>query len=138
MSTPDLGYYADAQRRHRADFGERVDFSGEPEVTFPPGTPVDPETGEPYDPRVEPTEEVVPSASAICNVAWRSSSDDADSGALGEMDSTNVLLITDEDRGPLLAGMVGFELRGQQYVITAQKADAAWQQRWLVYGRRSR
>lgn len=137
----DLEAFADAQRRLRATMGEPVTFFGEAQVTFAPGVALDPETGEPYDPRIQPVDSFVPSASAVCNVAWRivlgrGSGAEARDSAMGEFDFTHVVLITDAELGPLLDPMVRFKLRGDDWLISTQKDDAAWMKRWVVYGRK--
>lgn len=135
--------FAEAQRRLRQHFGEAVTFYGEPVVTFPPGTPIDPETGEPFDPAVEPVTQQTPSASAMCNVTFKAINragvgGERRQGAAGDPELTHVLLITDSSRAADLEPMRRFEVRGEGFLITAQKPDVGWQERWLVYGRKDR
>jgi hypothetical protein len=50
----DLAGFADAQSRLRNQFAEEVTFMYPEQFAWPAGTPIDPETDEPYDPTVEP------------------------------------------------------------------------------------
>lgn len=51
---PDLDAFRDAMNRLRTYMGEDVTFHIPEAPQWPPGTPIDPETGEPYDPAVDP------------------------------------------------------------------------------------
>jgi hypothetical protein len=53
-STPSTSDFADAQRRLRAKLGVDVVFLIASDPEWPPGTPLDPETGKPYDPFLDP------------------------------------------------------------------------------------
>lgn len=55
MSSPDLAGFAAAQLRLRAYFGVDATFIVPGADTWPVGTPLDPETGKPYDPFLEPS-----------------------------------------------------------------------------------
>lgn len=139
---PDLAGFADAQRRHRGHFGEDVTFLQPVEVTFPPGTPLDPDSGEPYDPTIRPVASAQASAVVKCNVAFiaRQSAGreyDATAGALGEMERTHVMLICDITDRPVIEPATSFLLRGERFAVSSSKPDAlATVQRFLVYGRR--
>lgn len=49
---PDLAGFAEAQSRLRQKLGQDVAFYGPVTLTFPANTPLDPETGQPYDPTI--------------------------------------------------------------------------------------
>lgn len=52
---PDVGGFREAQRRLRAELGVFATFTIPGDPSWPPGTPLDPETGKPHDPFLEPT-----------------------------------------------------------------------------------
>ena len=51
---PDLDGFAEAQGRLRQMIGVDAVFLVDGEPIWPAGTPIDPETGKPYDPFLEP------------------------------------------------------------------------------------
>jgi hypothetical protein len=69
----DLAGFADAQSRLRNQFAEEVTFMYPEQFAWPAGTPIDPETDEPYDPTVEPITASAASAVVRCDVAFYSS-----------------------------------------------------------------
>lgn len=52
--TPDTTGFIEAQRNLIWSMGEDVSFISISEKVWPPGVEIDPQTGEPYDPTVEP------------------------------------------------------------------------------------
>jgi hypothetical protein len=54
MPEPDIAGFEDAQERLRTEFGVDAVFFIPGDPAWAPGTPVDPETGKPYDPFLEP------------------------------------------------------------------------------------
>lgn len=140
--TPDLAGFTEAQRRGRELFGEDVVFLEAAEVTFAPDVPLDPETGEPFDPTVRPSASAQASAVVNCNVAFKAINragigGDVTGGALGEMERTHVMLIADIDDRATIEGAREFEVRGDRFLISSAKPDGiAGVQRMLVYGRR--
>ena len=56
--TPDLQGFRDAQSELRQLFGQDITFQAKAAATWPLGTPIDPETNEPYDPTIEPVSEL--------------------------------------------------------------------------------
>lgn len=135
---PDISGFAAAQTELRDQFGEDIVFLQETEVTFPPGTPVDPETGKPYDPAIEPTASGQASAVVKCNVAFRSANESVEFGALGITEATRIMLICDLDDRDVIEPANEFICREERYAISAQRPDGLGPtlQRWLVYGRR--
>lgn len=53
-ATPDLAGFRAAMDRLRDNFGQDVTFHAPVAKTWPAGTQLDPETGEPYDPAIDP------------------------------------------------------------------------------------
>lgn len=142
MVTPDLAGFVDAQQRLRDAFGEQITFLAEPSVTFPPGTPTDPETGKPYDPVIAATGSAQASAAVKCDVVFRAVNRAGVTGgetfeAIGITDATHIMLIADISARTTIESCVDFDCRGERFKITAQKPDGVGGvQRWLIYGRR--
>lgn len=144
MSTPNIAGFADAQHRLREAFGEPIDFVlPTSSVTFPPGTAIDPETGEPYDPTIHPTSSAAVTASALCNVVFHAIGrmqlvGEQKSGPLGYEDQNHVLLIADYAASGAIHSAEEFRCRDEMFKVTAMKHDGIGSphQRWLVYGRR--
>lgn len=132
----DLAGFADAQQRLRDELGETVVFYADPVVTFPPGTPLDPETGVPFDPTVTATSSAAASATARCSVALDIKGQQLKQSAAGIDDVTHVVLITGSGAAASLTDMTEFDLHDERYKITAQKPDVRWLARWLIFGRR--
>lgn len=134
---PDLAGFTEAQRRLRGGFGEDVTFYQRAELTYPPDTPVDPETGEPYDPTIEPTVETQPSATVNATVAFRSLSEDQeDTSALGQIERTHVLVVADITDRAQIDNAVEFDWHGDRYKVESQKSDGiGGEQRFLTWGR---
>lgn len=141
MPSADIAGFADAQQRLRQQFGESCVFLQAPVFTYAGATPIDPDTGAPYDPVIQPTSSAQASAAVNCNVAFVAmgrTSEDADrEGAAGFADRTRVMLISDISDRALCEGAVTVLLRQHAYQVTSQKADGVGAlQRWLTYARR--
>lgn len=138
---PDIAGFADAGRRLRAAFGEPVVFLRPAVETWPPGTPLDPETGNPYDPMLEPTSSAQASAVVNCTVAARPFGQsgravDTESGALGMVERDHLMLACDLELASAASGAVSFEVRGDSYKVTSQRPDGIGElQRFLTFGR---
>lgn len=137
---PDLAGFTEAQQRLRGGFGEDVTFFQAAVLTYPPDTPIDPETGEPYDPTVEPVDENQPSATVTCTVAFITQANrdqlEFKTSALGIEERTHVLAIADIAAEPQITGAIEFDWRGDRYKIEAQKPDGIGaEQRVLTWGR---
>lgn len=135
---PDIAGYADAQHALRERFGERVDFLFEASVTFPPGTAIDPETGEPYDPTIEPTSSAQATASALCTVATRPSKlEPVQPGPVGFLETDEVMVATDLTASASIEGAREMVVRDLRYLIEGMKPDGiAGEQRFLTWGKR--
>lgn len=137
-TSPNLDGYREATKRKRAALGEPILFLGEVSVTFPPGTPTDPETGRPHDPVLVPTASARASATLTCEVSFRTlghATFQESDGAFGWVDQTDVMLIADVESAPVASGMVEFERHGTLFAIRAQKFDGiAGIDRYLIWG----
>lgn len=136
--TPDIAGYADAQAVLRQRFGERVDFEFEATMTFPAGTPLDPETQRPYDPTVEPSASAQATASAWCTVAQKpSQTDPSVDGPVGFVESDKVMVAMDLTSSAAVEGAERMVVRGERYLIDGMKPDGiSMRQRFLAFGKR--
>jgi len=55
MVGPNIAGFMEAQSRLRNLLGSSATFRVPVGATYPPGTPVDPQSGRPYDPTIQPT-----------------------------------------------------------------------------------
>jgi hypothetical protein len=136
--TADLAGFTAAQQRLRQQFGEDVTFYGAEVNVFPAGTPIDPESGRPYDPALEPTSSTRASAVVKCNVAYRSRIERAqEQAALGIGGRMHVMLIADITDAVHINDKVEFEVRTERFKLEASEPDGVGAvQRLLVWGRR--
>jgi hypothetical protein len=134
---PDLAGFAAAQERHRELFGEDVLFLFAATEEWPAGTPLDPESGRPYDPTVEAVASAQASAVVRCNVAYRGGLvDDARFEAVGVFEASDVLCIAPSAAASAIEPAVSFVARGERWQLTRTMFDGvAGVQRLLVYGR---
>lgn len=133
-SGPDLAGFGDAQARKREAFGRRVDFLGEVLMTFPPGTPIDPETGHPHDPTIRPSASGQARASATCEVvSTEGKAGGQEFSPLGVTGHHHVLAICPPGVKQLASAAVDMEIDGERHEIVGQAPRRA---RWLVWGRR--
>lgn len=141
LPTPNLAGFKDAQRRLRSHFAELVTFHFPAVETWPVGTALDPETGRPYDPVVQPTTSVEDAVQVRCSIFFRALkrggiSGEASVGAAGWISDAEVMLIADIDERPRIEGAEGFSVRDGSWDIIAMTEDGIGEiQRWLVYGR---
>lgn len=132
---PDIAGFRDAMERKRGEMSEEILFLAEVSVTFPPGTPTDPETGKPYDPVLVPTASARASATAMCEVAYRTTGIQEEAGAFGYVENTDVMLIAGSGVASRVVGMTGFVCRGDHFEIRAQKFDGVVGiDRYLIWG----
>lgn len=142
MVQPDLAGFADAQERLRGGFGELVTFRSAPSETYPPGTPLDPETGKPYDVTIVPTASGASEWIVRCDVAFRAINragigGDSNPTPVGLFEESHVLLIANSAAASAAASAVEFSVRGDTFKITSRKFDGVGAvQRHLTYGRK--
>lgn len=137
---PDIDGFVAAQRELRDAFGEEIVFTGSVTVTWPVDTEIDPETGEPYDPLIEPVSSGSPQTATVkCNVAFRTAptTAGAEFAAFGAVENDHVMLIADIDDQSTIEPMTDFTCRGARFKIESKRPDGVGGvQRFLVYGRR--
>lgn len=97
-----LAGFRDAQARLREQFGQTIPFFIPLEATWPAGTPLDPETGQPYDPTITPESggdfaqldiEKVSVVYRPMGLSRRGVEDDVRSTAIGRMEEGMAALI---------------------------------------------
>lgn len=137
--TPDYAGYREAQERLRELLGEPVVLLAPADRTYPPGTAIDPESGEPYDPLIEPTASAQASAQVTARVAYKgvpSNPEHADNlGALGWMEDSDVVAITGSAAASAASGAVSMVIRDERYEIRDSRFDGlAGIDRYLIFG----
>lgn len=135
---PDLAGFEDAQHRLREAFGEPVIFLMPPVETWPPGTELDPETGRPYDPMLEPLVSNQEQRQVTCDVATRPfTGSDVEFAPVGLVEREHQMLACDLAYASAASGAIEYEVRGSRYAVTSQRPDGIGRvQRFLTFGRR--
>jgi len=137
---PDLAGFADAQDAKREQLGSDVTFLQEAQVTFPPDTPINPDTSAPYDPTIDPDTSVQPSAVVRCSVYFRAlvrgSGGEATAGAAGWEETTRVFAIAPYSAKDQIDGSIEMIFHDEHFKIHTIKDDelVAGYRRVLVYG----
>lgn len=141
---PDLAGYREAQLTLVAKLGADVPFFTPTATTYPAGTKMDPETGQPFDPTILPTASGFASAAVRCGVAIRpvglsrrGISDDTRLAALGLITEGEGILIvpTADFEANDLDAATECEVHGDRWEITQRTPDgiANVEHRRLVY-----
>jgi len=137
---PDLAGMADAQARLRKFTGEDVIFYTPTGTEWPPDAVLDPQTGRPFDPLIEPIASGFSSAAVRCNIASRPVSGLNDQTAetpIGNIELGGVVLIMGVDDKPIIADATEFDAKGDHFKITQTKDDGIGSNyRTLVWGER--
>lgn len=94
--TPDLDGFRDATVRMRAKLGKDIPFFTPVAGAYPPGTALDPESGEPFDPTIQQAGSGMTSQSVHCGVypqpAPADFEDSVKESALGAVDEADAVL----------------------------------------------
>jgi hypothetical protein len=97
---PDLDGFRDASVRLRAAMGRELTYLTPTPTTWPPGTALDPETGEPYDPAIAPLASGFTSAAVQTLVVQPGASDRVAKeieAAIGRMEEGEAALVIGAD-----------------------------------------
>lgn len=147
--TPDLQGFRDAQTQLREQFGEEVLFLAPDDAEWPPGTPIDPETNEPYDPTIEavyPSGGMIDLERIVCSIVYRPMglsrrgiADDIQTTAVGNFEEGAIVLIADpgDYADNDIATATQFVVHNEVYVISQTEEDQLGPgdvQRILIYG----
>jgi len=135
---PDLAGFAEAQSRLRTHFGEPVLFIWPAEKTWPPGTKLDDETGEPYDPMIEPVSTDPDERLALGDVARRPfQHEDVEFSAPGMVEREHVMVAMDGGYASAASAADSFIVGGSEYELPSGRFDGIGElQRYLAFGRR--
>lgn len=112
----------------------------QPEIAaYDPGVALDPETGEPFDPLIEPQATAQASAQIQGRVAHRGVPGNPDAAsmdsALGWMEDTDVAVITGSAAASAASGAVKMVIRDERYEIRTMRFDGlAGVDRFLIFG----
>lgn len=139
MPDPDIAGFAAAQQRLRDKLGLDIRFYIPVSEEYDPSVPLDPQTGKPYDPRIQPLASGFASATVRCTVVrtvvGRSPDTLTDETAIGAMNTEDVALIMAAEDWPLVSEATEFELFGIRYSIEDDRLDGiGGAQRRVVIG----
>lgn len=140
--TRDLQGFRDAMAEMRQVMGQDVPFFIPAAKTYPPGTQLDPESGEPYDPTIQRLDSSETRVVVHCGVYRKIPNvvDDISQSALGPMEERDALLdVSPTDyENKSLEDATSVEILGERYEIVDADPDgiAEVEHRILVYIRR--
>lgn len=134
---PDIPGFLDALDRFSDSFARPITFHFTTDPTYPPGTEMDPETGRPYDPNIDPTgggaettEDIpaIPFRPAVATqVRGRQGSNESVVTAIGRIEQGQIVLIIDtEDWDAASADPAGadkVEVFDQEYEVISDQLD---------------
>lgn len=141
MTAPDLAGFRAAQVRLAEGFGSDVQFSipaASGAITWPPDTPIDPETGMPYDPVVEPLAGGDPETVTVrAEVVHKTVSQEAVTfGALGWVEGAEMALILQPEDKTAVEGATEVVVFSERQRITSFRPDGIQPDvvdRWIVF-----
>lgn len=141
IGQPDIEGLKSAQVRLRSAFGKDVTFYTPMETEWPPGTVLDPESGRPYDPLIEPVASGFSSAVVKCNVAHRpvqGLGENVDETAIGDIPVGECVLIMGNDDYASIADAVAFDVLERNWKLKDARPDGIGpdEHRVLIWGER--
>lgn len=130
-ASPNFEGFADAQARLRENFGHDLSFFIPALATWPAGVELDPETGEPYDPTIEPETggdfaAVTVKAAVVSRpmgLSRRGIDDSTKRTAIGWMEEGGIVLIVDADDWSLIEDATEVEYADERYTIRQTDHD---------------
>lgn len=154
---PSLAAFAEAQDRKRTLLGSDITFLWPKHVTFPPGTPTNPDSGQPFDPTIQGSASAQASATIRCSAFFKAINRGGASNAeiaspLGHDEKTRLFLVLASGDGLVVRGQasaaggsafagfgeeaVEFEFHSDRFKIYSVKDDeiVLGYRRTLVYG----
>lgn len=143
--SPDLEGFRQASATMRAKLGEDIPFFTPTTTTWDPSVPIDPETGEPYDPTIAPTASGWASAVVRASIVYRplgmsrrGVEQDIRATAVGRLESGDIVLIVDPDEYEAeLTEATEAEVHGERYELGQVDYDQMGDgppHRVLIYG----
>ncbi len=137
---PDLDGLRDAQVRLRQYTGQQVIFYTPTGDEWPADAVLDPQTGKPYDPLIQPLASGFASAAVQANLAFRpvqGLNDDVAELPIGNLELGKIVAILDINDGKAVEDATEFDAKGDHYKITQTKDDGIGSEyRTLVWGER--
>lgn len=133
MSTPDVAGFREAQERLNDELGEDVTFIALEAKVWPPGTPLDPESQEPFDPTIKPVSGGGEIATVVrCTPIEGAvrAQDPTRISPSGVRDTEELVFSVKWFDEPLVADAVYVDHNGERYHVTDIKND---DDRYLVY-----
>lgn len=138
--TPNISGFLEAQALLRDKLGLDVRMLTPVTAAYASGTVLDPSTGLPYDPRIQPTASGFASAIVRASVIGETlgTEDDTETNAAGIFSSKSVVLNITVGDWPLASAATEFEVFEQRYEIRDAQPDgfAQIQTRYLIFGER--
>lgn len=123
---PDLAGFVSAQDGLRERFGEEVVFEVSLPETWPAGAALDPETGRPYDPTVQPVSSGMASAAVTAIVMDESglaAEGQERTTAIGDMSEWDLVLDVHPDDYPAASGATRVTVRGDRFAVARWRPD---------------
>lgn len=138
QQTPDLEGFRAAQRRHVANMGHDATFHLPGAQTYPAGTALDPQTGEPYDPRIQPETNTGGDVVKKVNVIQRPAGGGLEGPTVAArnalMSAADVVLILLAEDHAAVQTATHVTVFGERYKITLFQPDGIGTvHRWLTY-----
>lgn len=138
--SPNIDGFVAAQNRLREKLGMDVTVYAPIAPTYPPGTILDPDSGLPYDPSIEPLGSGFVSdtlRASVLNKHLRPE-DETETNAAGIFQATSVVLNIAVDDWPRASAATEFEVLERRYVIRDAYPDGLGNRttRWLIFGER--
>lgn len=133
--TPNLSGFVSAQDALREMFGETVIFYVPITPTWPQDAAIDPETGRPYDPTIEPASSGQASAAvrAIVDDGAHPAGDERVT-AVGDMGEADLVVDVNAADYPAASGADRALVRGDRFAVTRWRPDGlSGTDRWLAF-----
>jgi hypothetical protein len=140
MTAPDLAGYKDALLRKRAALGSTVTFRFPAALTWPVGTVLNPDSGKPYDPLLQPEkEEAADPVEMSLSVGFRPTfQEDTDETEIGDIKMNVALTWVTLEEWADVEDATSFDYADDNYLIRKATWEAVGGESWrvLVWGER--
>lgn len=135
---PDIQGFKDAQERLTSAVGEKVRFLVPVARVYAPGVQLDPETGEPYDPLIQPVQgggyDEVEVTVTIARQMPVGTDDNVTEGPGGVRDDDSPAFLVMERDYPAIQNASRVRWQGAEYTITKMQPSGLTQtMRYIVY-----
>lgn len=139
---PDLAGFEDAMERKRQALGVNVTFFSDPVYVYPSGTQVSPESGEPFDPTVDPVSSAMASAVVKCGLFFKAvnrggGASEAVDAPIGIGEREDVFVIAPSAAASAVSSATSFAVHNDRFKVISLKRDMpiGHVERLLLYGR---